>query len=172
MIELLGKAKSLEFIISIDGTSGLFEYIRYGEGSIENIEKLVSKINELKNSVLAMSVSTMAYNIFDIVNIRDLWLKWKKSYKFVEPFFNIIVTHPDYLNVCVLSDDVRKELISYLTKSQLSNEFTVVISALSNDYLGDTIHNRWVEYTKKMEAMRGNNILELVPELKNELVYR
>jgi len=172
LIELLGKAKSLQFSVSIDGTSGLFEYVRYGEGNIEKIEKLVSRINELENSILAMSVSTMAYNIFDIVNIRDLWMKWRKSYKFVPPFFNIIVTGPEYLNVCVLSDNVRKELISHLTKYQLADEFNVIINALSNDYLGDEMHNRWVDYTKKMESMRGNNILDLVPELKDELVYR
>lgn len=172
LVELLGMAKNLHFYVSVDGTGELFDYIRYGESSIEKIENLVSKINQLDNSRLSMSVSTMVYNIFKLVEIRDLWDDWKKKYKFYDQYFNIVVTEPNYLNVCVLSDAVRKELIDYLTKHQHYNEFNVVIKSLKNQYLGDDVHNKWVNFTKKMEAMRGNNILDLVPELKDELVYR
>lgn len=172
LIELFGKAKQFVCSVSIDGPDKLFDYIRYGESSIEKIEKLISVVNKLDNSMLGISVSTMVYNIFKLVEIRDLWIDWRSKYKFRNPFFNIVVTHPNYLNICVLSDATRKHLIEHLTKNQIANEFEVVLTALANEYLGDEIHNKWVDYTKNIEALRGNNILDLVPELKDELVYR
>jgi hypothetical protein len=40
---------------------------------------------------------------------------------------------------------------------------------LSNNYVGDAIHSKWIEYTEIMEEVRGNNIIDIVPQLKKEL---
>jgi hypothetical protein len=34
------------------------------------------------------------------------------------------------------------------------------------------MHNQWIEYTELMETVRGNNILDIVPELKEEMRFR
>lgn len=173
VIELLKKAKYFVFSVSIDGTGKLNEYIRYGDSSIENIIKTVEKINTISNVEITISVSTMVYNIFNLVEIRDFWLEITKKYKIEQyPYFNIVVTEPVFLNPCVLSDSVRQELIKHYTHHQLREEFEPVLRALANPYLGDDIHNEWVNYTRKIEAMRGNRIEDIVPQLANELVLR
>ena len=68
-----------------------------------------------------------------------------------------------------LTDEARHYLIKYYTDNSIDGEFKYVLNVLSNDYLGDTIHSRWVEYTEMMEEVRGNNIADIVPQLKNEL---
>jgi hypothetical protein len=50
-----------------------------------------------------------------------------------------------------------------------NNDFDFIITTLGNNYLGDDIHQQWVEYTELMESIRGNSILELVPQLTSEL---
>jgi hypothetical protein len=44
-----------------------------------------------------------------------------------------------------------------------------VINLLANDFLGEQIHAQWVEYTELLETVRGNNIIDIVPQLKKEL---
>lgn len=173
VVELLSKAKMFTYCVSVDGMGKLNEYIRYKDSSIETIIRSIEKIDAMPNVQLTLSVSTMVYNIFNLVEIRDFWLEMANKHKFVKDvFFNIVVTNPIYLNPAVLSDPVRQQLVDYYTKNQIKNEFGSIIKSLSNPYLGDEIHNEWVTYTRKMEAMRGNRIEDIVPELANELVIR
>jgi hypothetical protein len=37
-------------------------------------------------------------------------------------------------------------------------------------YLGNESHNLWVDYTLQLEKIRNNNILDIEPLLKDELV--
>ena len=83
--------------------------------------------------------------------------------------FNNFVQSPIYLSMNTLSDEARRELIEYYTKNSIHKEFEYVINVLSNDYLGDEIHGKWVEYTNIMEELRGNSITSIVPQLKKEL---
>lgn len=171
VIELLKKAKHFVFSVSVDGTGPLNEYIRYGDSSIEKIISTIETVDKIPNVQMTLSVSTMVYNIFNLVEIRDLWIELSKKYKFVKDYyFNIIVTTPIYLNPGVLSDSTRNELIEYYTKNQIKNEFSGIIKSLSNPYLGDKIHNDWVTYTRKVEALRGNRIEDIVPQLAKELI--
>lgn len=45
-----------------------------------------------------------------------------------------------------------------------------VITMLEQPYLGDDLHNRFVEYTLAMDEYRGTRIAEVVPELEDEMV--
>ena len=68
-----------------------------------------------------------------------------------------------------LTDKSREYLIKYYTDNSIKDEFKYVLNVLSNDYLGDAIHFKWVEYTEIMEIVRGNSITAIVPQLKKEL---
>lgn len=172
LVNLLTKAKICKVIISIDGIGPLNEYIRYGVDTIqEDIEHTMSEFSSFQNVIFSFSVSVMVYNIFNLVEIRDYCLECAKKYKTELINFNLFVTHPAHLDPRVLSNDTRKKLIEYYSSKKIKNEFLHVISLLSKNYVGDILHNKWVDYTHLMEKQRGNSITELVPQLKNELRY-
>ena len=53
-----------------------------------------------------------------------------------------------------------------------SNPFENLIYVLKNtEYGGDMLHDQMVKYTKDMDAIKGQNVLDAVPELKKEMVY-
>lgn len=171
IIELLKKCKSIHINLSIDGIGELFNYIRYGDAKFENIEHTISKLNEVPNLKILVSVASMNYNAFNLVEIRDWTIEMSKKYNKVYsmPGFNNCVINPEYLSLPTLLDETRKHLIEYYTTNSISDEFVHVIKLLGNEYSGDEIHKQWVEYTDLMESIRNNSIIDIVPQLKKEL---
>jgi sulfatase maturation enzyme AslB (radical SAM superfamily) len=171
VVELLAKCKDVQYLISIDGVDDLFNYIRYGDAKFDTVEKVLAIINQLPNTVIAINNTAMNYNAFSLLEIRDWAIKMSKTYNRLVPMvnFNNFVQSPLYLSMNTLTDDTRKYLIKYYTDNSINDEFKYVINVLSNDYTGDVIHSKWIEYTKIMEEVRGNNITDIVPQLKKEL---
>ena len=172
VIELLKKCKTVHINMSIDGIGDLFNYIRYGDAKFETIEPNIAKLNEIPNAGILISVASMNYNAFNLLEIRDWTILMSEKYNKVQRLagFNNCVVSPDYLSLATLSNDARKYLVEFYTKNSIDNEFQYVINLLSNEFLGEQIHNQWVEYTKLLEAVRGNKIVNIVPQLAKELI--
>lgn len=173
ILYFLNKAQNCQIHVSVDGIGKLNEYIRYGKDSNSNTEELKKNIEIYKSSIkninVQLSVSTMIYNIFNLVEIRDFWKEVSTTSK---TMFSIIVNYPEYLDPRILPDDIRKELIDYYKQNQLEDEFEKIIKHLSLPYFGDKIHNDWVKYTETMERLRQNSIVELIPKFKDILRYK
>jgi MoaA/NifB/PqqE/SkfB family radical SAM enzyme len=172
VIELLKKCKTVHINMSIDGIGDLFNYIRYGDVKFETIEPNLAKLNEMPNAGILISVASMNYNAFNLLEIRDWTILMSEKYNKVQRLagFNNCVVSPDYLSLATLSDDARKYLVEFYTKNSIDNEFQYVINLLSNEFLGEQIHNQWVEYTELLETVRGNKIVNIVPQLAKELI--
>jgi len=53
-----------------------------------------------------------------------------------------------------------------------SNPFENLIYVLKNtEYGGDMLHDQMVKYTKDMDVIKDQNVLDAIPELKKEMVY-
>ena len=171
VVELLAKCKHVQYLISIDGVDELFNYIRYGDAKFDTVEKVISIVNQLPNTIIAINNTAMNYNAFNLLEIRDWGIELSKKYNRMAPMVNFsnFVQSPIYLSMSTLTDEARQYLIKYYTDNSIDGEFKYVLNVLSNDYSGDAIHSRWVEYTEIMEAVRGNSITAIVPQLKNEL---
>ena len=172
VIELLKKCKTVHINMSIDGIGDLFNYIRYGDAKFETIEPNLAKLNVIPNVMILISVASMNYNAFNLLEIRDWTILMSDKYNKVQRLagFNNCVVSPEYLSLATLSDDTRKHLIEFYTKNSIDNEFQYVINLLSNEFLGEQIHTQWVEYTELLEAARGNKIVNIVPQLAKELI--
>jgi len=172
VIELLKKCKTVHINMSIDGIGELFNYIRYGDAKFETIEPNLAKLNEIPNVTILISVASMNYNAFNLLEIRDWTIEMSEKYNKVQRLagFNNCVVSPSYLSLATLSDDTRKHLIEFYTKNSIDNEFQYVINLLSNDFLGEELHTHWVEYTELLETGRGNSIVSIVPQLAKELI--
>ena len=173
ILRLLNKCKFINLYISLDGVYDLFNYIRYGDAKFESIEPTIAMLNKLININIQFSVTVMNYNIFNLVDIRNWAVKMIEKYSNVKTCgFANCLTHPTYLSILTLSDETRKVLIKYYTSNLSSHgDFKQVIATLSKNYAGDDIHNFWIDYTMLMQAVRNNNILDIVPQLEKELVY-
>lgn len=173
IVDLLKKCKSIHINLSIDGVGELFNYIRYGDAKFENVEHTISKLNAVPNLNILVSVASMNYNAFNLIEIRDWAIEMSKKYDKVIPIpgFNNCVINPNYLSLPTLSDDTRKNLIEYYTTNSIGDEFVHVIKLLGNDYMGKDVHKQWVEYTNLIESVRGNSIINIVPQLARELNY-
>lgn len=173
LIRTLSKTKSCSVAFSIDGTAALNPYIRYSRNNvatIDTIEQTISKYNSISKIKFDIICSVMTYNIFRLVEIRDWWLALREQgYNIMPNTFNQLILNKE-LNVRNLTDKTREYLVDYYTKNQLDKEFEPVITILKQPYLGNQSHNEWVDYTLKLQSIRGNNILDIEPLLKDELI--
>jgi radical SAM protein with 4Fe4S-binding SPASM domain len=172
ILDVFKKCKSILFNLSVDGVGELFNYIRYGDAKFDDIEPVIAKLNELPNIKIECQTAVMNYNIFNLLEIKE-WVKnlsSKYSKVRAEGGYANCVQHPNYLSLQTLSDSTRKSLAEYYTNIDF-NEFRQVIATLNGSYIGNHIHNMWVDYTELMQTVRGNNILDIVPQLVNELRY-
>lgn len=173
IISILGKCKSIAFNISLDGIGELFNYIRYGELKFDSLEPVVAQLNTLSNIYVEFQASVMNYNIFRLMDIKEWVLQMTAKYKVVREYvgFSNCVQSPNYLSLQTLSDATRIKLSEYYNQFPQNLGFSGVLSTLSSPYAGDAIHDKWVGYTELMQSVRKNNILEIVPELEEELKY-
>lgn len=174
IIELFKKCKKIIMYISVDGVDDLFNYIRYGDAKFETIEPTIAKLNEIPYISIGISTAVMNYNIFNLVDIKNWIEKMSKKYDKVNNIsgFSNCVADPKYLSLRTLTDPTRQKLVEFYSNLNAGRDFNEVIQTLSSDYSGDEMHNQWIEYTELMETVRGNNILDIVPELKDELRFR
>ena len=117
----------------------------------------------------------MNYNAFNLLDIREWAYKMSEKYNHVRAFagFANCVQAPSYLSLKTLSDETRKELHDFYKENTVNyHEFREVLTTLASDYSGDDTYNYWVDYTKLMEDVRGNNIRAIVPQLEKELKYK
>ena len=172
IIDLFKKCKSIRFNISIDGIGSLFNYIRYGDAKFEDIEPTIAELNKLPNIKIDICTAVMNYNIYHLDDIRSWTTGMREKYSVVAyPVFANCVQEPAYLSVRTLSDQTRKELANYYSGLPMSHQFEQVIMALNSEYIGDEIHNYWVDFTHLMEVVRENSILNIVSQLTEELQY-
>jgi MoaA/NifB/PqqE/SkfB family radical SAM enzyme len=173
-IELLKRCRKINVYLSIDGVGELFNYIRYGDATFEAVEPTIAKLSTVPSINIEVGSTVMNYNVFNLVDIRNWLIEMSKKYPNINPDcgFSNCLTHPEYLSIRTLSDDTRKQLAEYYTKNTIRrSEFDIVISTLSSGYIGDVMHNHWLDYTELMQTVRKNNILDIVPQLEKELVY-
>ena len=118
--------------------------------------------------------------------------------RFLGARFTLMVTVPRHLSLGVLQDSTRQGLIDFYRSRPLPSHppdrpdagwmaglartvrsafggnrrdpYGDVIQALRQPYLGHEVHNRFVAYTRRMDACRGKRVLEAIPELRREMV--
>lgn len=173
VLNLLARAKSVLLNVSVDGVGALNEYIRYGKSHTDLIESNIAQFNLLENIRICRVTSIMNYNLSNLIQIRDWWFALSKKYKKMIPLpdFSLLVFQPRWLDPNVLSDNYRAKIRNDLIQAQRRKEFTSVIKTLELPWTGPEHHNRWVQYTRDMEDIRKNNILNLVPDLTDELQF-
>jgi len=172
VLELCRKARLVSMCISVDGLSGVQEYIRRGPSEIHRIEEFIETFAKLPNIYFSMSCSVMAYNVFSLDGIADWWnvhvQRWPT--KFGQHRFSLHVVEPLLLSVNVLQDATRKTLHDKYSRLDNAN-YDSVLQALGQEFAGDRTHDDFVAYTRGMDELYKMDAAALIPELAPELVY-
>jgi sulfatase maturation enzyme AslB (radical SAM superfamily) len=171
IVSLLNKAKLVRILISIDGPPALNDYMRYGNYNFVDIENAIRIYNEMPNVRISFSSTISAYNVCRMVEVRDWWIEMAKKYKRVNSALVLdkLLLWPMFMRVSTLTTPFRQTLIDHYRKNQINNEFNTLINFLSDEYLGDEQHNKWVNYTRSIERIRNNSLIDVEPLLIDEM---
>lgn len=137
--------KNTVWNISLEGTGKLYEYIRGGNNfTFEQLEENLSVFEKFNRVIIAGTV--MTYNVCHLTDIEKWFNQIKKSN--FELYLSNVVTTPEYLNPCLLPQEILNGT-GYYHDPNLKNQ-----------------QKSFVEFTKEVDAIRGTNILDVCPELE------
>lgn len=165
ILQILAKFKNVRLMFSIEATGKLYSYIRGGKYTIDELESVIERYNQLPNVNIGFNVTLQAYNLLNLHHLHKLLSIWTEKYANVDcsNAFETICNSPMYLSPTVMPESLRNAAIKNLESYP---EFKGLVNSLktSRDH-----HFHWdtfKHFTKEVDKLRGENILEVIPELK------
>jgi len=170
--ELWPKFKRVKLVISVEGTGKLYEYIR--SGNVQSIDQLVENIHwfdQFDNLRGSFNSAIQIYNIFDLNNLlewfRDRVNASKKWHTDPNTFkFDCLVTSPRYLDINIMPDELKQRAIDIMDEKKYSSLKTIRNSLTKSSY-DEKQWNLFRSFTTDLDLMRGTDIKQVVPELKD-----
>jgi hypothetical protein len=164
---------------SIDEIGPRAELIRSGTIWPE-VEANLKQIAEL-DILIRPGITTGAMNVFRLPEIVEYLISIgviKEKYNYQNWFINMLV-YPVHYHFSIFSDKFRAEIHTKLTNwietmkvkynTDLTEKFTYLFHHLSMPY-DPKARQDFLWTTKKLDAIRGENIFEVIPEMKDTLV--
>ena len=141
-----------KWTVSVEGTDGLYEYIRGGQNF--TFDQLNDNLKQYDFDRIIIAVTVMAYNIAHLDKIQTWFDANKKDNWSI--YFNNVVAQPAYLNPRILPNEILQN-INY----KLSN-----INYTQDEFLGKHVE-KFVNYTKDLDNIRNTSVLDYCPELNS-----
>ena len=165
ILNVLSQFKKVRIMFSIEGTGELYSYIRGGKYTIDQMEQTLSMYNQLSNVEIGFNVTVQAYNLLNLKELHMLLSEWASKYDNVSnnDAFTTICNAPMYLSPFVLPSDIRQRAIALLDGI---SDFKTLIKKLENNNIHSEHWVTFVEFTKELDKLRSENVLNLIPELK------
>ena len=153
------------FIVSLDGTGKLLEYIRSGS-KWEDIVENIAFVQTFPGVKLKFNIVVTAYNIMQLSDIIDF--AYTASHNFNK--IDLTVAHgPESMNITNLPAELKVIAINRLTENQHYLEQKARIDGVIN-YLIQPPVTSWQDFinvTTKLDTARDEDILDVVPEFKD-----
>jgi len=178
ILNIWKKVKFVEVATSFDGVGKVIEYVRY-PSKWEVVEENLIRYMVLSNTMdvrVGMRSTIMPYNILDLPNMFDWWIK--SINKYYKTQFNenswINPTHvaqPIQLTLKVLPKKCKDLITERLWDKGINKKITNSMNHLCN-YMNSEDHSHLLDdfkrYTKVMDK-RGLTFEEIYPEIYNDL---
>ena len=187
LVNIVKHFKLVKLHISLEGTGELYQYIRGGENfTLEQLENNIVKFNKLPNTVVIYTVTVQIYNIFNIVDIWNWYLKIRKPTN--EIYFKNVVVNPPHLNFQILPNELKLQAYEKMKQANLpQGDYTDVNNVTQGD-IGfsnilknlqhlDTYSEKhlkeFVQFTRDVDSLRKTDIRKIIPQLSElfEEVY-
>jgi len=148
--ELAKQYGHTKWTVSVEGTDGLYEYIRGGKNF--TFAQLNENLKHYNFDRVIIAVTVMAYNIAHLGKIQNWYDNVKQDHWSI--YFNNVVAQPAYLNPRILPNNILQN-IDY----KLPN-----VNYTQDDFLGKHV-NKFVNFTRDLDRIRNTNVLDYCPEL-------
>jgi hypothetical protein len=179
--------KQVRIGASIDGMGAMQEYQRHPakwEKTLDNLRK----VDALPDNIFGWFAFTVtAYNVNHMID----FMKWKltesklRKINFTNKrpiITHHVAHHPKHLNVRVLPEQYKKEVAQRFeefvqwVKDNKFNEHVIkqaeaiskgVVSYMNSDNYYDTHWSEFVKYTKQLDVIRNENLIDVEPKFKD-----
>lgn len=167
------QCKKVHIEISLEsGKDELYRYIRGGQYGLDHLTDNVKKLIEMSQPFSTehkfyFNITCSMYNIFDYNNIIEWYNKIKtfdKNNKIKPLEFGIFLVNPRYLSIDILPDSYKSKLCK-----ELYNNTSVVhklFRGQQTPYLQE-----FVDFTRELDTIRGENLLEIEPRFQEILDF-
>ena len=167
----------VHFMVSIDGVGEVADYVRHPSkwNEIDANVRLFDGLGE--NTVTSFNSTIHAFNVFRLPEVLD-WaadsgLRSRERFPSMQEFFHVsLVHHPNYQSVRVLPADYKQiisERLADYTRTRLSgqpvDELTAALRFMNSEDHSNLMP-RLVEYTARLDEIRGSDVLQTLPELQ------
>lgn len=182
-LNLISQFQTVRINCSLDGYDKVNDYIRFPSKwskVSENFEKLAN----LPNIRLNITPVIQTYNVLDCHHMLEYADIISKKYNKNIGVDFLINNHPQYLDVTILSDNIRqiavKNLTIYKNNSDRYNSNFLVKNSVDGviNLMNSTRHVRHVELmddfltmTRLLDINRNQSFLKMIPDLAEELNY-
>jgi organic radical activating enzyme len=169
---------------SVDGMESMQEYQRYPAKWEKTLDNLY-KVDDLPNNIIAwLAFTVTAYNVNHMIDFMKWKLKSSGFKKINSTTRRPIITHhvahhPKHLNVRVLPDEYKKEITEKFYEflewiknnnptvvAQATDIVNGVVNYMNSESYYKEYWNEFVSYTKKLDEIRQESILDIEPKFK------
>ena len=161
MIKMWGSFKHVEVSLSIDAVGPLHRYIRH-PASWDSVEKTFLKYKRLyfdKKIWLSISPTVQINSVFNL----DELISYFSLHNLEDQIWFNILDFPKYLNIQALPVEVKAILTNKYANIKLLDP---VVKFMNADDLFDTQWPNFLNYTKKLDLFRNENLLDVIPDLQ------
>jgi len=148
--ELARQYGHAKWTVSVEGTDGLYEYIRGGKNF--TFAQLNENLKHYDFDRIIIAVTVMAYNIAHLDKIQA-WYDGAKQDNW-DIYFNNVVAAPPYLNPRVLPNEILERIQYKLPNINYTQKEN------SELYLKGLVY-----FTQRLDKIRNTNVLNYCPEL-------
>jgi len=179
ILDRLKKFKNIKIYLSVDGTGKVNDYIRhYSDWNIVESSLLTWLIFE-KNTPNLSSILTPTVSIYNVFNIKDLVLYWKKirtdtGLEITEESGYIvtnIVVYPEYISLNLLpdSDSIIKDFETCINREIYTLPLSRIANELKNERKLKYDLNYFMDYTTDLDKLRNQSLETSIPKLWQHL---
>ena len=168
--ELWKKYEKVMFATSLDGVGHFIEYQRYPTKWCD-VKEVMDDLMQIPNAWVGVRSTITIYNVLNMTGIAHWFAEQEDKYNGFseESWMNFVaVTEPSYLSITVLpkwAKDMVAERLSWSAPSKkVQDNFDQIINYMYNEDNSHRLHE-FIDYTKKLDKIRGEGFQEVVPEL-------
>ncbi len=186
VLHLWSDFKSVYVGASIDGLESIFEYQRFPAKWSEVLQNIYLLNQQPQNILSWFAYTITAYNIFHLTE----FMMWKLSESGLNninrtrkrPIITPHIAHnPKHLNIRVLPDPLKQLVVKRFDKFNTwidSGDFNKdirdqaqaitksVLNYIQSESYYDDYWNEFCDYTKKLDNIRKQNLVESIPEFR------
>lgn len=180
------KFKQVRVGASVDGMGAVVEYQRYPV-KWDKIHRNLLTLDQLPPNIIGwLAFTVTVYNVTHMID----FMKWKlmeSGFKKINSsarrpiITHHVAHHPKHLNIRVLPDEYKlevtakfQEFVEWINTTEfpkrIKSEAEIIAKGVTNYMNSESYHDKhwkeFVDYTTKLDEIRGESFLNIVPELE------